>query len=271
MSVARTPLVFGIASIGAFLSVRTLAGCSAILDLDDPIVDGDASADQAVADRLAPPFADRAEPPVEAAPPDNCARAEAGAACGLTPQCGCTQTETCDVVDGAGTVACVAAGLAGLGEACTLTASCSRGLTCIFGACHAYCQFAGSTCTAPSNGECRQVKNPSQVAIPNLKVCRIDCDLRNVAACGATNASGAASCAVDDAGATDCVKAGTRAEAESCSPMDDCGPGLVCVTQSALSICRRWCRVGEPDCTTGSCAGFAQAVVVKGVEYGACL
>src|SRR5262249_46375159 len=101
--------------------------------------------------------------------------------------------------------------------------------------------------------------------IPNLAICRIACDLHDGATCGS------AVCRVDDKGETECQSNGTRAEGEKCSPDDDCGPGLVCVSSSSSSTCKHWCRVGGKDCGAGKkCAGFANEVKVRSVVYGAC-
>jgi hypothetical protein len=206
---------------------------------------------------------------------DDCVRTPPSKKCGLVPQCGCAATETCDVTDGAGNVACVPSGKAAQGFPCTGTQGCARGLTCVFGTCHAFCDKPGSACSLPGTGDCLQVKGQGGAAIPNFGVCLVKCDLRDPLACGGTTAAGTGVCLVDDKGATDCQEGGTRTENQSCSPTDDCGPALVCVsiTQSGVttSSCKKWCRVGTADCGAGkTCGGFSTKVLVGGVEYGAC-
>lgn len=210
------------------------------------------------------------------AAPDTCKRTAPSKKCGLVPQCGCALSETCDVEDSAGGVACVTAGKAPMGGACVATPGCALGLTCVFGTCHAFCDNPGSACAATTGGvktgACVQVKNQTGAAIPNLSVCRIDCDLRDVSACGGTTAAGTGVCMVDDKGATDCALGGTKAVNAACTN-DDCGPGLVCTTSGTATAgsCKKWCRVGTTDCGgTTACTGFGTKVMVSGVEHGVC-
>lgn len=205
--------------------------------------------------------------------PDTCKRAAPSNKCGLTPQCGCTAAETCDVADTGGNVACVAAGKGAMGVSCIGTEGCAQGLTCVFDTCHAFCPSAGTTsCTAPKTGACVQVKGQGGVVLPNLTVCRVTCDLRDANACGGATAAGTAACVLAD-GATDCAKAGTKALNQTCTPTEDCLPGLVCaVTGGATNgICKKWCRVGTNDCGGATaCNGFGTKVIVSGVEHGVC-
>lgn len=205
--------------------------------------------------------------------PDTCKRTAPSNKCGVFPQCGCTLAETCDVADSSGNVECITAGKAAMGAPCVGTAGCSVGLTCVFGTCHAFCDKPGSACTAPKTGACTQVKATGGVVIPNLSVCRVACDLRDVNACGGTTAAGTGVCAYDDAGGTDCVTGGVRTVNQACTPADDCGPGLVCTLTGTATTgsCKKWCRVGTNDCGgTTACSGFQTKVVVSGVEHGVC-
>jgi hypothetical protein len=204
--------------------------------------------------------------------PDTCARTAPSNKCGLAPQCGCTLAETCEVQDGTGNVDCVTAGLAAMGSACVNTSGCARGLTCMYGTCHAYCGNPGGACTLPKTGGCEQVKNTSGAAVPNLSVCRVACDLRDVTACGPSGSAGTGVCMVNSTGDTDCSKGGNRAAGQVCTPTDECGPGLVCAgTAAAGNTCKRWCRVGTTDCGGAiACNGFQTKVMVGAVEYGGC-
>lgn len=217
------------------------------------------------------------DPPPDASTPDakdDCVRTAPSNKCGVLPQCGCTATETCDVVDGSGNVACVTAGKAAQGTPCTSTSGCAKGLTCVFGTCHAFCDKPDSACTLPGTGSCIAVKGQGGAAVPNYDVCLVSCDPRDPMACGGTTAAGTGVCFVDDKGTTDCQKGGTRTENQTCSPTDDCGPALVCVdiTQGGAksSLCKRWCRVGTADCGGSTCGSFSTKVMVNGVEYGVC-
>ena len=235
-----------------------------------------------------------AQPPMQSAPParspqsqpentggdagvmpdasDTCKRAAKGDVCGLVPQCGCTLAETCEVTDGSGSVGCVTAGLAAMGAACVATSGCARGLTCMFGTCHAYCDTPGSACPTAGTGGCQQVEDAKGMAIPNLDVCRVACDLRDASACGPSGSAGTGVCTVDGAGSTDCVQGGTRTAGQPCTPADDCGPSLVCSgTAAAGNTCKRWCRMATSDCGGAvACKGFRTKVTVGAVEYGVC-
>lgn len=218
---------------------------------------------------------DPADPP----PASNCKTAAPSNACGVVPQCGCAKTQTCDVVDASGTAKCVAFGKAAMGRPCTATAGCAQGLTCVFGTCHAFCDKPGSACGQTGGaggltgvGACVQVNGQSGTAIPNLAVCMVQCALHDPSSCGGKTNAGVGVCFVDDKGNTDCQEGGTRAENQTCSPTDDCGPGLVCVKPATGSdACKRWCRVSTNDCGgTAQCRGFSTKVIVGTVEYGAC-
>jgi hypothetical protein len=188
--------------------------------------------------------------------------------CGLAPQCGCTSTQTCEVLDLSGNVDCVAAGTADRGHACTGTGQCKQGLTCV-GTCHPFCDTA---CTDPKSNVCLQIKNTGGVVIPNLKVCQMNCDLRDPMACGGTNPVGTAGCdVVDDKGNTDCVQVGNVALNGTCSASARCKPALVCITTGGVSRCRTWCRMGiAGDCTTGACGGLTPKLMVGTQEWGIC-
>lgn len=203
-----------------------------------------------------------------------CTKAAPSNVCGVAPQCGCGPTQTCDVTDTQGSSECVSAGKAPMGSPCTATSGCAVGLTCIGGTCHAFCNNPGSACTAPGTGVCEQIKQAGN-AIPNLAICRVACAPQDPMSCGGTTLAGTGVCMVDDQGGTDCQAGGTLGENAKCSPTDDCGPALVCVTttqgSTSTSSCKKWCRVGQNDCGAGkTCAGFKTAVKVGAVEYGAC-
>lgn len=211
-------------------------------------------------------------PAPDAGTPSSCTNAPAGSACGVSPQCGCAADATCDVVDSAGSTACVTAGRFSRGAPCTSTVGCAQGLTCVFGTCHAFCAEPGKACASPGTGACVQVNGTGGQAIPGFAVCRTACDLRDPSSCTGTNAAGTGVCMTDDEGGTDCYVGGTKKLNETCAVAEDCGPALVCVAGSGnTGQCKRWCRVGTTDCGTGvTCRSFAPKVTVSGVEYGVC-
>ena len=254
-------------------AICAVTGCNALLGLDDPTVIAASALDASdVRDARADGHAvemppDASEDVVTA---DDCRRS-AGGTCGLVPQCGCTEKQTCDVTGGTGATSCTPAGLAKLGSACFSTSSCERGLTCVYGACHAFCEDAGALCAAPSGGPCRQVMNASAMPIPNLTICTVDCALDDPLACGGTSGSGTAACFVDSVGTTDCSRAGDGQVGDVCTSVSMCGAALVCVTRSGTDRCARWCRVGvDAACGSGTCTGFVTKVIVNGIEFGAC-
>jgi hypothetical protein len=211
-------------------------------------------------------------PPADDPPPSDCKTTAPSNACGVVPQCGCSKSETCDVVDSKGTAKCVAFGKATMGRPCTATAGCAQGLTCVFGTCHAFCDKPGTACTQAGTGDCVQVSAGGGVAIPNLAVCMVQCAPHDPSSCGGKTNAGTGVCFVDADGGTDCQEGGSRTENQTCSPSDDCGPGLVCITPSTGSdTCKRWCRVGTNDCGGSAvCRGFSTKVMVGAAEYGAC-
>lgn len=196
---------------------------------------------------------------------DECKLAPPTNACGVSPQCGCEPGQTCDVVSVNGSVRCVRAGETPMGHPCGSTADCAVGMTCVFGTCHAYCSDPGQACSQPGTGACVQVVTTDGDDIPNFAVCRVACEPHDPASCGG------ASCIIDIEGNTECQTGGSRAEGETCSPEEQCGPGLGCITSGDESTCRRWCRLGDDDCGPGeSCIGFSPEVLVRGVPYGSC-
>jgi hypothetical protein len=158
-----------------------------------------------------------------------------------------------------------------MGQACTSTAGCAKGLTCVFQTCRPYCD---GTCGAAGTNTCTQVKFTDGSDVPNMKVCQISCDLRDPNACGGNNGAGIAGCVPDGKGATDCEVAGTAAVNGTCSGTSAaplCAPGLTCVNAGGTLKCMKWCRVGVAgDCPGQTCASFTTKVMVGTVEYGIC-
>jgi hypothetical protein len=177
------------------------------------------------------------------------------------------------VPDASGEAVCVVAGTITMGQPCAKTTSCARGLTCIFGTCHAFCDNAGSACALPGTYGCEQIKTTSGTDVPNLSICRVACSPNDPATCGGKTSEGIGVCYADGKGGTDCQSGTSKVEGDACSPKDACGPGLVCTTvkTTSKSTCKKWCRVGQTDCGAGNtCNGFNPAVKVGDVVYGAC-
>ena len=63
----------------------------------------------------------------------------------------------------------------------------------------------------------------------------------------------------------DCRDGGTHTVGQTCTPTDDCGPGLVCTVSGTATAgtCKKWCRVGTNDCGgTTACNGFQTKIAV---------
>ena len=196
---------------------------------------------------------------------EDCKTAPPTNMCGVSPQCGCAAGKTCDVVSTGGSARCVSAGTKPMGHPCSATAECAVGMTCVFGTCHAFCSKDGEQCSQPGTGACTQVKTTEGKDVPNLAVCRVACEPYDPGTCGG------AVCIIDGDGNTECQSGGSRAEGETCSPEEECGPGLGCVTTEDKSTCRRWCRLGENDCGGDKvCTGFDPEIVVRDTAYGSC-
>ena len=196
------------------------------------------------------------------------------AACGLAPQCGCASNQTCDVTSANGSTACVNAGTATLGHACSGTGGCAVGLTCVFGACHPYCGSAGSQCAISGTGLCYQVQNQQMQNIPNLDVCLVKCALDDAASCGAISANQSdpvAGCIVDNAGNTDCETVGRSTTTCGGANAPYCAPGYTCANNGSTNVCVKWCKVGGAvNCGAQTCRSFTTHVIVAGTEFGYC-
>ncbi len=197
------------------------------------------------------------------------------APCGLSPQCGCATTETCDLT--AGGLACVAAGTAAAGAGCVSTSSCASGLVCVAGACRAPCAAEGTACLPASGGVCRAYATASgldggalDAGAPRLG-CTVPCELTDQASCGYRDGDNVASGCVWFAptGQTDCVRVASKLSS-LCESDADCAPGRACVAFSGFSACRKLCKVGDPN-ACGECSSrFTPPRVIAGVTYGTC-
>ena len=208
-------------------------------DTQDPPADDDASTPPP------PPKTDSGSPPpppADAGSSGTCTKTPPSNACGLSPQCGCTASQTCDITNkSTGGVACVNAGAGAASTACTATSQCAAGLTCAYGACRPYCS---TTCTGGT--VCEDWYEPAGTLVPNGKVCSITCDPRTPsAACGANTCIWDSSAKVSD-----CDKAGSGAMYDPCSAYNDCKAGLACINHPVFGFeCEKWCRLGQSDCS----------------------
>lgn len=199
--------------------------------------------------------------------------------CGLDPQCGCANNETCDVTNQAsGATSCVTAGGATLGRPCNQTGDCLAGLTCSYGACRPYCKTPLSKCGVTGTDLCVETLGADDKPVTNRNVCTITCDPRVPAGVCGTNACHWFATYYAPSKVSDCNFGGTVAAMAPCQDTSDCQPGLACVNHPRYGYeCERWCRIGQTpsDCGSGSnikCKDvFGEgAPVINGVKEGVC-
>lgn len=154
---------------------------------------------------------------------------------------------------------CIAAGVGRTGTACdpTMQGQCEEGWQCTDGTCSAIC------CT---NSDCTTGDFCGMIGGANAGFCQTpaDCDL--IAQTGCAAMSG---CYPGSAG-LQCADAGMFGEGATCVYVNDCTPGMGCISPAAggESECRAWCNMmvtDPPPCPAGySCTG------VTGLPVGAC-
>ncbi|MBX3207456.1 MAG: hypothetical protein KF764_20580 [Labilithrix sp.] len=198
--------------------------------------------------------------------------------CGLDPQCGCLETETCDVTNRAtGATSCVTAGTTTLGRPCSQSGDCMAGLGCLYGACRPYCKTPLTKCSVGGTELCVTMPDDDGKPVPNLSFCTINCDPREPAGVCGVNACHWFATLYAPNKVSDCNFAGNRGELQTCTYDSDCQPGLACIEHPKHGReCERWCRIGYAgDC--GSNAAFkckdvfgADAPVINGVKEGIC-
>jgi hypothetical protein len=186
--------------------------------------------------------------------------------CDDFPQCGCSAGKNCDVTDLAGTTSCVnAGGIAAYGH-CTDIGQCGAGYSCVGQVCKPFCTTSNDCPGVNDGAQCIQVTyddNGTTKPIPGMYTCTAACDPLQTNSCG-----GGAGCFLAG-GTADCVPAGLGVGVGACaSDPFACAPGYVCLSDDS---CRKWCRVGLNDCTSGqSCVQLSGPVTYKGYTWGTC-
>src|SRR3954447_1670680 len=128
--------------------------------LNAPSVPDDVSSDEPSTVKRPPPTSQvqEADASVPDAPSAVCEAVAPNNRCGLEPQCGCANNETCDVTnETSGATSCVTAGGGTLGRPCNQTGDCLAGLTCQFGACRPYCKTPRSKCGISGTELCVEI------------------------------------------------------------------------------------------------------------------
>lgn len=217
------------------------------------------------------PPEDTAPPPrdtaIDTSKPDAPCMVPSGAACSLSPQCGCSSAQKCDVPDfGTGTAACVSQGSRGPNEKCATTTECARGLTCYYDLCMPLCATNGDCVSTSACNDVRYVAGGVEKTVSGMRVCMAQCDPINPSkSCGAST-----TCLFPSPTTTTCAAAGLSTTATSCaSDPFACAPGYVCV---GTGDCKRWCRIGfAGDCPGGkACNRLSSAPKIGSIEYGVC-
>ncbi len=184
----------------------------------------------------------------------------------LAPQCGCSAGQAC-YPNGGTSRACMAAGTAVEGSACSALNDCAPSLVCAgvgVAACLKTCETdadcAGTTnlcvlgfedgITTLCTGTCDPI---AQTGCPSGAMCRVyqeDSGLRR----GFTSCWG---------------PAGTGIQGTACTDHDQCAPGYIC----GGAVCNKWCREGfAGDCPTGTtCTGLTDPIAVGSIDYNLCV
>jgi hypothetical protein len=199
--------------------------------------------------------------------------------CGLNPQCGCANNETCDVTNEAsGATSCVTAGGATLGRPCNQTGDCLAGLTCSYGACRPYCSTPRTKCGVAGTDLCVETLGADSKPVTNRNVCTITCDPRLPAGVCGTNACHWFGTYYAPSKVSDCNFGGTVAALSPCIDTGDCQPTLACVDHPKYGYeCEKWCRIGQTPSDCGTDPKFkckdvfgVDAPVINGVKEGVC-
>jgi hypothetical protein len=204
----------------------------------------------------------------------SCKKAGPSNVCGLTPQCGCKEGETCDVLDETGATGCLAGGTVALGHPCTDTKQCAAGLTCAYGACRPYCGEPNKGCSDEGAQLCVQARDKKGEPILNAAMCTVGCDPRNPEpACG-TNSCLWFATYYAPFKVSDCNTAGTKGAGEACQADAECKPGFGCGAHPTRGQeCEHWCLMGAQYCAAGTeCVDVygTTAPTVGGVREGLC-
>lgn len=182
-------------------------------------------------------------------------------ACTVVPQAGCDPDHTCVIATADGATLCEGAGTAPLGGACGSDGDCAVGLTCVGSACHAFCEQP-SDCKGPI-AACTAVYHDMK-PVPGWQTCALQCNpgdpqntggIAGIIGCPSGLTCFALSSDVGPQGSTECYPAGPGAAGASCTSSNDCGVGLICLTNQGSSSCTKMCLLGLGQC---NCASFGQ-------------
>jgi len=222
--------------------------------------------------------------PIDAAMPDAsmCVPPVAGP-CDTSPQCGCTTTQNCVVIDQAsGNTGCITAGTTQPYQRCTTNSQCTRGNSCFGGLCTPFCA-SGADCPGAYR-MCKQAYHVdgggATVPTPGHLYCTRTCDPLNPALDDATfdPCGSGLKCLPSNDRASDCFDLGSGGgmQDDFCglTSADDsfCAPGYLCVSPIGLGFtCAKFCVIGGAACASGTCTGFGTAQFAGPNQIGVCL
>lgn len=244
----------------------------------------------AVDDDPIPDAAPGPDSPLPGDPNDVCANDP----CDLLDQCGCPDTQVCDLDLGDlanGTTACRDVTSPGTETgACDVATDCAEGYICLGnpGQCRRFCDPDDDMCG--SGAYCRihvvyDAGGGDFQDVPGAVTCTKSCSPELASGNGCPDGFGcdsfiANSGQADEFYHTDCrsAPASGGGDGADCSANSsrDCAPGFTCVTfdpgGNETHECKQICLVPDGACSAGSCTAYSAGTppVVDGVEYGFC-
>ena len=210
---------------------------------------------------------------------DGCSAAcqvETTSACGLVPQSGCSgATPACDLEDDGDTACRAVTSMGTSNNHCTTKTACKAGYTCLGDGNAAHTPWCGRFCNTDADclgtGSRCVIDITSGGIFTGARVCTNACDPYADTGCP----SGMGCIPRNTAGSdyTDCRYMGEKFEDDACTATTECGSGLVCVGPVGATTCKYTCIVGNAStCLTGEvCTAYAEALIIGGVQYGACI
>lgn len=174
--------------------------------------------------------------------------------CDPVTSTGCTETQTCTVIDADNNLGCAPKGTVPTGGDCA-NDLCEKGACLTTDSttfqCYEFCDAANNTC--PEGRPCNVGLQGT-----DLTVCGdipVTCDVL------AQDCTGGKGCYFIDAqGNTDCAANAGKTAGQSCQYINDCAAGLMCAGQPAT--CLPFCATdGTKTCTSGTCTSVGIGVI----------
>lgn len=195
----------------------------------------------------------------------------------VAPQSGCPAGKACDLdrsaLDSAATECRPIAADGDERSRCDDEVDCAAGYTCVDdpageASCMRYC--AGEPdCAGPGSTCSVELDDGAGDPVPGVTLCTQSCNPVTANGCPPTWGC------QPSRTFTRCRPSGPGEHLDACTGDDDCAVGFSCVDTGTLgTVCLRSCRVGllGPCAAISgtSCVGYADPIVIGGIEYGAC-